>query len=68
MNERKLAFLGLLGSVVAYLFVGISIVLSPWFDWKRNALSDLSYRIRSNVAQFSNSVWFWLVFFSQSTQ
>jgi len=54
MNERKLAFLGLLGPVVAYLFTGISIVLSPWFEWQSNDLSDLGHSVRSNVAQFFN--------------
>ena len=54
MNNKKLAFLGLLGPVVAYLFIGISIVLSPWFDWQRSALSDLGHSVRSNVAHFFN--------------
>ncbi|MDQ1281389.1 MAG: hypothetical protein QG670_2654 [Thermoproteota archaeon] len=39
MNTLKL--LGILGATMAYLFIIISILASPWFDFYNNALSDL---------------------------
>ncbi|MEM2089281.1 MAG: DUF998 domain-containing protein [Thermoproteota archaeon] len=33
--------LGVLGAVIAYPFIAISIVLTPWFNFYSNALSDL---------------------------
>ena len=41
MNERNYALLGLLAPLIAIFFIAVSIVLSPWFSWGSNALSDL---------------------------
>ena len=41
MNERNCALLGLLAPLIAIFFIAVSIVLSPWFSWGSNALSDL---------------------------
>ncbi|MEM1547135.1 MAG: DUF998 domain-containing protein, partial [Candidatus Methanomethylicia archaeon] len=38
---RYYIVLGVLGAVIAYPFIGISIMLSPWFNPYENALSDL---------------------------
>jgi len=38
---RFQAMVGALSAVAAYPFIGASIVLSPWFDFYNNALSDL---------------------------
>ncbi|MDH4221891.1 MAG: DUF998 domain-containing protein [Candidatus Bathyarchaeota archaeon] len=54
MNERKYALFGVVGPLVAYLFIGVSIVLSPWFSWWSNALSDLGHFVDSDVASLYN--------------
>jgi len=54
MNERKYALFGVVGPLVAYFFIGVSIALSPWFSWWSNALSDLGHSVDSNVASLYN--------------
>lgn len=54
MNERKYALFGVVGPLVAYFFIGVSIILSPWFSWWSNALSDLGHSIKSDVASLYN--------------
>lgn len=39
---------------MAYIFIGVSIALSPWFSWWTNALSDLGHAVRSESAAFYN--------------
>jgi len=41
LNERNYALLGILAPLIAIFFIALSIVLSPWFSWGSNALSDL---------------------------
>ena len=41
MSERNYALFGLLAPLIAIIFIAASIVLSPWFSWGSNALSDL---------------------------
>ena len=41
LNQRNRALLGILAPLVAVFFIAASIVLSPWFSWGNNALSDL---------------------------
>ncbi len=50
MNGEKLALLGVLGPLLAFLFIGVSIFFSPWFRWDSNALSDLGHCVKSDVA------------------
>ncbi len=38
---KRAGLCGLLAPVVAFTAIGISIAMSPWFSWARNALSDL---------------------------
>jgi hypothetical membrane protein len=40
--------------VLVYLSIGISILLSPWFSWQTNALSDLGHVVKSEVAPIFN--------------
>lgn len=54
MNERKHALFGVVGPLVAYFFIGASIMLSPWFSWRSNALSDLGHSVKSDVAPLFN--------------
>ncbi|MFH0897336.1 MAG: DUF998 domain-containing protein [Candidatus Bathyarchaeota archaeon] len=44
--------LGILGATVAYFFIAVSIVVSPWFNFYDNALSDLG-----NTALHSSTAW-----------
>ena len=54
MSDRDYALFGLLGPLTALLFIGISIILSPWFTWGNNALSDLGHSVNSDVAPLFN--------------
>lgn len=54
MIDRKYALLGLIGPLTAFFFIGLSVVLSSWFSWGENALSDLGHSRNSNVAPFFN--------------
>jgi hypothetical membrane protein len=54
LNDRNYALFGLFGPLTALLFIGISIILSPWFSWGNNALSDLGHSINSDVAMLFN--------------
>ena len=54
MIKQKYAFFGLLGPLIGIFFVLLSILLSPWFSWWNNALSDLGHSINSEVAPLFN--------------
>jgi len=54
MNEKIYALFGVVGPLVAYVSIGVSIALSPWFSWGRNALSDLGHSVESGVAPMYN--------------
>jgi hypothetical membrane protein len=54
LNERNCALLGLIAPLVAFFFIAASIVLSPWFSWGSNALSDLGHSVKSGVAPLFN--------------
>lgn len=54
MKEKLGALLGIIGPLVAYIAIGLSIYLSPSFSWYKNALSDLGHAQRSNVAPIFN--------------
>ena len=54
MGEKGFALFGVVGPLVAYVFIGLSIMLSPWFDWRSNALSDLGHSVKSGVAPIFN--------------
>jgi len=54
MKGRRCALFGVAGPLLAYVFIAISIGLSPWFRWERNALSDLGHAVRSSVAPLYN--------------
>lgn len=41
IEPRIAAYIGVLAPLVAFLSIGISIALSPWFSWDNHALSDL---------------------------
>jgi len=54
MNERNYALIGVVAPLVAFFFIALSIVLSPWFSWGSNALSDLGHSIKSGAAPLFN--------------
>jgi hypothetical membrane protein len=54
METRGYALFGVLGPLLVYLSILASLVLSPWFSWENNALSDLGNPITSDVAWIFN--------------
>jgi len=54
LNERNYALFGLLGPLIAIFFIAAAILLSPWFSWGSNALSDLGHSVNSEVAPLFN--------------
>jgi len=54
LRERNWALFGLLGPLTATFFIAISILLSPWFSWWSNALSDLGRSATTEVAPKSD--------------
>ena len=54
MRERYYALFGILGPLIAIIFIAVSIFLSPWFNWGSNALSDLGHSFTSDVAPLFN--------------
>ena len=54
LSEQKYALFGLVGPLVAIFFIVVSIVLSPWFSWWSNALSDLGRSATTEVAPKSD--------------
>ena len=54
MNERSYSFFGIVGPIVSYVSIAVSVLLSPWFSWQRSALSDLGHSTRSSVSPIFN--------------
>ena len=54
MKEKNYALLGVAGPLLVYISIIVSLVLSPWFSWETNALSDLGHSINSEVASIFN--------------
>jgi hypothetical membrane protein len=54
MNKRIYALFGVFCYLPAYLAIIVAITLSPWFSWKKNALSDLGHSVISEVAPIFN--------------
>ena len=54
MSGEASAFLGVSAVIVAFTFLGLSLLLSPSFSWWINALSDLGHSTRSEVAPIFN--------------
>ncbi|MCZ2809265.1 MAG: DUF998 domain-containing protein [Candidatus Bathyarchaeota archaeon] len=54
MEERVYALFGVFGPLLVYVSIVLSLVLSPWFSWKSNALSDLGHAVNSDAASIFN--------------
>jgi len=49
---KRYQILGVLGAVVAYPFIAVSILLTPWFNFYDNALSDLGNMARNTPVAY----------------
>ncbi|MEM2146677.1 MAG: DUF998 domain-containing protein [Candidatus Jordarchaeaceae archaeon] len=54
MNERYWSLFGLIGPLIAYVFIAVSIASAPWFSWWHNALSDLGHALHTESAAYYN--------------
>jgi len=54
MEERVYALFGVFGPLLVYASIALSFVLSPWFSWESNALSDLGHAGTSDAAPIFN--------------
>ncbi len=55
-NPKIISLLGILGFCIAYCGISISILLSPWFNWYSNALSDLGVPSNPAAPVFNGSL------------
>lgn len=53
-GDKFFPILGVVGPLIAYICIGLSICLSPSFSWHVNALSDLGHAWNSGVAPIFN--------------
>ena len=54
MEERDYALFGVVGPLLVYLSIVMSLVFSSGFSWETNALSDLGHAVSSEVASIFN--------------
>jgi hypothetical membrane protein len=54
MQERVYALFGVFGPLLVYISILLSLILSPWFSWESNMLSDLGHAATSNAAPIFN--------------
>jgi hypothetical membrane protein len=54
VQNNRYAIFGIVGSLLPLVFIAVAIMLSPWFSWQNNALSDLGHAVKSNVAPIFN--------------
>jgi len=54
MEERVYALFGIFGPLLVYASIALSLVLSPWFSWENNMLSDLGHAVTSDAAPIFN--------------
>ncbi|MEJ2242485.1 MAG: DUF998 domain-containing protein [Candidatus Bathyarchaeota archaeon] len=54
MEDRVYALFGIFGSLLLYISIVISLILSTWFSWENNALSDLGHAVTSDAAAIFN--------------
>jgi hypothetical membrane protein len=63
LKERLGALFGVLGPLMVYLSIAMSLIISPWFNWQTNALSDLGHPVNSPAAPIFNGGLFLAGFF-----
>jgi hypothetical membrane protein len=54
MEERVYALFGIFGPLLVYASIALALVLSPWFSWESDALSDLGRAVTSDAAPIFN--------------
>jgi hypothetical membrane protein len=54
MEERVYALFGVFGPLLVYASIALSLLISPWFSWESNALSDLGHAVTSDAAPIFN--------------
>ena len=54
MEERVYTLFGVFGPLLVYISILLSLVLSPWFSWESNALSDLGHAVTRDAAPIFN--------------
>jgi len=54
MGEKVYALFGVFGPLLVYASIVVSLVLSPWFSWQSNMLSDLGHAVTSDAAPVFN--------------
>ena len=54
MKDSLGALFGVLGPLLVYLSIAVSLFVSPWFNWQTNALSDLGHAVNSDAAPIFN--------------
>ena len=54
MQERVDALFGVFGPLLVYVSIFLSLLISPWFSWENNMLSDLGHAGTSNPAPIFN--------------
>ncbi|WGM89085.1 MAG: DUF998 domain-containing protein [Candidatus Bathyarchaeota archaeon] len=63
MEKRLDGLFGILGPLMVYLSIAVSLAVSPWFNWQTNALSDLGHAVNSEAAAIFNGGLFLAGFF-----
>lgn len=54
LQERVYALFGVFGPLLVYVSIFLSLLLSPWFKWENNMLSDLGHAGTSDTAPIFN--------------
>jgi hypothetical membrane protein len=52
LRNRKIGLLAIIGPVIALGSIAICVILSPWFSWQNNAISD--FGVHNDVALLFN--------------
>lgn len=63
MKECLDGLFGVLGPLMVYVSIVVSLLVSPWFNWQTNALSDLGHPVNSQAAPIFNGGLFLAGFF-----
>jgi hypothetical membrane protein len=54
MEERVYALFGVIGPLLVYITIAVTLYFSPWFDWQINALSDMGHSVTGSAAFILN--------------
>ena len=54
MEERVFALFGVIGPLLVYISIAVTLIFSPWFNWQLNALSDMGHAVTGSAAFILN--------------